>query len=160
MPRSTVPTDVRFAIYDAIFAYAWALDRADGDGIADTFTSDGVITNVTGAESRGRDGIKEFAQRAFQQPGFAGRQHHVQPLFIEPDGDGWKMTSYWMAVTWDYTRMPQILFIGWYEDRYVQENGEWLCQSKVITRWDSSSAPMAGPSSALPGSPLQVPEHR
>ena len=160
MPRSNVPTEVRFGIHDAIFAYAWALDRADADGIADTFTSDCVLKNASGDEYHGRDGIKAFAERAFHQAGFAGRQHHVQPLFIEPDGDGWKMTSYWMAVTWDYNRAPQVLMIGWYEDRYALENGEWLCQSKVITRWDSSSAPMAGPSSAMPGSALQFQGHR
>lgn len=151
MPRSNVPTDVRFALYDNIFAYAWALDRADADGLAATFTANGVITNVTGAEWKGTEGIKQFALQAFQQPGFAGRQHHVQPLFIEQDGDEWTMTSYWMAVTWDFSRAPQILFIGWYEDRYALEDGEWLCKSKVITRWDSSSAPMAGPSASMPG---------
>jgi uncharacterized protein (TIGR02246 family) len=150
MPKSSVPTEVRFALYDNIFAYAWALDRADAEGIAATFTPDGAITNVTGAEFEGADGIRQFAVQAFQQPGFAGRQHHVQPLFIEPDGDAWSMTSYWMAVTWDFGKAPQILFIGWYEDVYVQENGEWLCKHKTITRWDSSSAPMAGPSAPRP----------
>src|SRR5688572_10394463 len=99
MPRYAVPTDVRFALYDNIFAYAWALDRADAEGLVSTFTADGVITNVTGAEFKGAEGIRQFALQAFQQPGFAGRQHHVQPLFIEQDGDGWSMTSYWMAVT-------------------------------------------------------------
>jgi uncharacterized protein (TIGR02246 family) len=151
MPRSTVPADVRFAIYDSIFAYAWALDRADADGIAATFTSDGVIINVTGAEWKGTDGIKQFALQAFEQPGFAGRQHHVQPLFIEPDGDGWSMTSYWMAVTWDAGRpAPEILLMGYYVDRYAQENGEWLCKHKTITRWDSGIAPMVGRSAPRP----------
>lgn len=150
MPRSAVPTDVRFALYDNIFAYAWALDRADAEGLVRTFTTDGVITNVTGAEFQGAEGIRRFALQAFQQPGFAGRQHHVQPLFIEQDGDGWSMTSYWMAVTWDSGRAPQILFIGWYEDTYALENGEWLCKAKKITRWESGTAPMAGPSAPRP----------
>ena len=150
MSRSAVPTDVRFALYDNIFAYAWALDRADADGLASTFTADGTITNVTGAQWQGRDGIRQFGLQAFEQPGFAGRQHHVQPLFIEQDGDGWSMTSYWMAVTWDSGKAPQILFIGWYEDRYALEDGEWLCTSKVIRRWESGNAPMAGPSAPRP----------
>ena len=151
MPRSSVPTDVRFALYDTIFAYAWALDRADADGIAATFTLDGVVTNVTGADWKGREGIRQFALQAFQQAGFAGRQHHVQPLFIEPDGDGWSMTSYWMAVTWDAGRpAPEILLMGWYFDRYALEDGDWLCRSKTITRWDSASAPMVGPSAPRP----------
>jgi len=151
MPRSAVPADVRFAIYDCIFAYAWALDRADAAGLAATFTPGGRVTNVTGAVWQGRDAVKEFALQAFQQAGFAGRQHHVQPLFIEPDGDGWSMTSYWMAVTWDAGRpAPEILMMGWYVDRYALEDGEWLCESKAITRWDSASAPMAGPSAPRP----------
>ena len=102
----------------------------------------------------GSEGVKAFALQAFQQPGFAGRQHHVQPLFIEPDGDGWKMTSYWMAVTWDAGRAPAILSMGWYEDRYALENGDWLCKSKVIRRWDSGSAPVVGPSAPIPGPSL------
>ena len=151
MPRPSVPADVRHAIHDCIFAYAWALDRADAEGIAATFTSDGRITNVTGAAWEGTDGIKQFALQAFQQAGFAGRQHHVQPLFFEPAGDGWSMTSYWMAVTWDAGRpAPEILLMGWYVDTYAQENGEWLCNSKTITRWDSATAPMAGPSAPRP----------
>jgi hypothetical protein len=155
VPKPNVPTEVRFAIYDTIFAYAWALDRADAAGVAATFTAGGAVTGVAGTTWRGTDGVKEFALQAFQQPGFAGRQHHVQPLFIEPDGDGWKMTSYWMAVTWDAGRAPVILSMGWYEDHYALQEGEWLCASKVIRRWDSSSAPVIGPSAPIPGPQVQ-----
>ncbi len=89
---------------------------------------------------RRREGL---SLQAFKQPGFKGRQHHVQPLFIESQDDGWRMTSYWMAVTWDVGRAPTILSMGWYEDRFAEENGEWLFKSKEITRWDSENAPMA-----------------
>lgn len=146
MPRSSIPADVRIALHDNIFAYAWALDRADADGVAATFTSGGSVTGIGNQTWSGTQGVKEFALQAFQQPGFKGRQHHVQPLFIEPDGDGYRMTSYWMAVTWDVGRAPAILSMGWYRDTYAFENGEWLFREKIITRWDSQSAPMAGPS--------------
>jgi hypothetical protein len=56
-----------------------------------------------------------------------------------------------MAVTWDAGRAPAILSMGWYEDRYALHAGAWLCASKIIRRWDSSSAPMAGPSAPVPG---------
>jgi len=146
MARTRAPTEVRFALHDNLFAYAWALDRADADGVAATFTSDGSVTGIADQTWSGTEGVKEFARQAFQQPGFKGRQHHVQPLFIEPAGDGWSMTSYWMAVTWDAGRSPTILSMGYYRDVYALQEGEWLFKSKIITRWDNQTAPMAGPS--------------
>ena len=147
MARTQVPTEVRFALHDNLFAYAWALDRADADGFAATFTTDGSITGFAGQKWSGREGVKGFALQAFQQPGFKGRQHHVQPLFIEPAGDGWKMTSYWMSVTWDAGRSPTVLQMGYYLDTFAQQDGEWLFEEKLILPWDNQTAPTVGPSS-------------
>ena len=147
MARTQVPTEVRFALHDNLFAYAWALDRADADGVAATFTRDGSITGFAGKKLTGAAGVKEFARGAFNnQPGFKGRQHHVQPLFIEPAGDGWKMTSYWMAVTWDAGRSPTILSMGYYQDICEEQDGEWLFKEKIILPWDNQVAPTVGPS--------------
>jgi hypothetical protein len=143
MARSPVPAEVRFALHDNLFAYAWALDRADEKGVAATFTRDGSVTGIANQTWHNTDGVIEFALQAFQQLGFKGRQHHVQPLFIEPAGDGWVMTSYWMAVNWDIGRLPTIVSMGWYRDTYAQQDGEWLFKAKIISRWDSATAPMA-----------------
>jgi uncharacterized protein (TIGR02246 family) len=143
MARPQVPAEVRFALHDTLFAYAWALDRAAAEGVAATFTRDGAVTNIAGRTWRGKDGVIEFAVQAFEQPGFKGRQHHVQPLFIEPAGDGWAVTSYWMAVNWDAGRMPVIVSMGWYRDTFALQDGTWLFAEKVISRWDSETAPMA-----------------
>jgi hypothetical protein len=142
MARHQVPAEVRFALHDNLFAYAWALDRADAQGVAATFTRDGSVTGIANQTWRNTGGVIEFALQAFKQPGFKGRQHHVQPLFIEPAGDGWVMTSYWMAVNWDIGRLPTIVSMGWYRDTYALQDGEWLFKDKVITRWDSQTAPM------------------
>jgi hypothetical protein len=143
MARSNVPAEVRSALHDNLFAYAWALDRADAHGVAATFTRDGSVTGIAGQTWRGTAGVVEFALQAFKQPGFKGRQHHVQPLFIEAASDGWAMTSYWMAVNWDIGRLPAIVSMGWYRDTYGLQDGEWLFAEKIINRWDSETAPMA-----------------
>ncbi len=146
MARTQVPTEVRFALHDNLLAYAWALDRADADGVAATFTPDGSITGFAGKKMSGTEGVKQFALGAFQQPGFRGRQHHVQPMSIEPAGDGWKMTSYWMSVTWDAGRAPTILGMGYYLDTFALHDGEWLSAEKLILPWDNQTAPTVGPS--------------
>ncbi len=146
MARMQVPLEIRLALHDNLIAYAWALDRADADGVAATFTADGSITGFAGQKFSDREGVKEFARWAFSQPGFKGKQHHVQPMRIEPDGDGWKMTSYWFSVAWDAGRPPTPLQMGYYQDTFAQEDGEWLFKEKLILRWDNQNAPMVGPS--------------
>ena len=147
MPNATVPAEIRFALHDNLFAYAWALDRADAAGVIATFTKNGSVTNVADRKFSGPEGLAEFCHAVFLvQPNFKGRQHHVQPLFIEPAGDGWKMTSYWMAVAWDAGRAPTIVSMGYYVDTYAEEDGAWRFADKHILRWDADSAPMVGES--------------
>jgi hypothetical protein len=144
MPEVLSPND-RFAIYDTLFRYAWSLDRKDADGIASCFTADGVIVSATNdVRWEGTRGLKEFGYNAFKMPGFAGRQHHIQPNVFEKTEEGYKVTSYWMVVTWAAGAAPHIVSLGWYEDRLVQQDGAWLLKEKIIRRWDSDIAPMVG----------------
>jgi len=142
MPDAVSSND-RFAIYDTLFRYAWSLDRKDADGIASCFTPDGVIVSATNDQRWvGTQGLKDFGYNAFKQEGFAGRQHHVQPNLFEKTDEGYKVTSYWMVVTWDAGTAPRIVSLGWYEDRLVQDGGSWLFKEKIIRCWDSESAPV------------------
>ena len=53
----------RQAIYDTLRRYAWCLDRADGAGVAATFTRDGVIEAGSGRRFQNPGGIDEFVRQ-------------------------------------------------------------------------------------------------
>jgi SnoaL-like domain len=147
MNAAKISLEDRQALYDNLSMYAWCLDQADGSGVASTFTSDGVIITAD-ARWEGPERLRAFVANASSQPGFFGRQHHVQPLFIEEEVDGnYVMTSYWMVVTSHVGEAPFIVYIGYYRDTFVQENGQWRFKEKVINRWNNTtSPPIAAPS--------------
>ena len=142
MSDSGITARERQAIYDNLRQYAWCLDRADGDGVAATFTRDGVIEATGGRQYQSPGGMQEFVRQAATQPGFAGRQHHIQPLLIEKTNDGYLVTSYWMVITWHAGSAPFLVGLGWYRDRCVLEDGRWRFEKKMISRWDSENAPL------------------
>ncbi len=140
--NSGITASERQAIYDNLRLYAWCLDRADGDGVAATFTRDGIIEATGGRQYQNPGGVQEFVRQAAIQPGFFGRQHHVQPLLIEQDDQGYQVTSYWMVITWHAGSAPFLVGLGWYRDSCVMEDGVWRFKKKIISRWDRENAPV------------------
>jgi hypothetical protein len=131
----------REAIYANLRRYCWCLDQADGEGVAATFTRDGVVESSTGSYQN-PGGVTQFVAQAATMEGFFGRQHHAQPLLLQKTDDGYKLTSYWMVLTQHVGSSPFLVYNGWYEDTCVRENGEWRFKRKVIRRWDFDSAPI------------------
>src|SRR5688572_12244881 len=113
MNAARISVEDRQAICDNLRSYAWHLDQADGPGVAATFTKDGRIGSAT-ATWQGPEEITKFVANAAGQPGFFGRQHHTQPLFIEEVDVEYIMTSYWMVVTAHVGKDPFIVYIGYY----------------------------------------------
>jgi hypothetical protein len=144
MNAARISVEDRQAIYDNLRSYAWHLDQADGPGVAATFTADGTIVTAT-ARWQGPGEIANFVANAASQPGFFGRQHHTQPLFIEEVDGSYVMTSYWMVVTAHVGKDPFIVYIGYYRDTCVKENGEWRFKEKVINRWNDQTSPPLAP---------------
>ena len=144
MPAVDITPEDRAAIYATLRDYARRLDLADGDGVAATFTSDGTIETTSGARHTGPDGLRQFVRNAATMPGFAGRQHHMQPMLIEKSDEGYMVTSYWMVVTSHAGTPPFFVGFGWYKDTYVRQGGNWLCKHKWILQWSPKAAPLFG----------------
>jgi hypothetical protein len=144
VPAVDIRPEDRAAIYENLRDYARYLDLADGDGVASTFTRDGAIETTRGRNHTGADGMRRFVQEAGTMVGFAGRQHHMQPMLIEKTEDGYLVTSYWMVVTSHAGKPPFFVGIGWYKDTYVKEDGSWRCKHKWILQWSPQQAPVFG----------------
>ncbi|HEX5369329.1 MAG TPA: nuclear transport factor 2 family protein [Dehalococcoidia bacterium] len=137
----------RAAIYATLREYARCLDLADGDGVGATFTRDGTIETTNGGNFTGLDGMREFVRNAATMTGFSGRQHHMQPMLIEPTDEGYLVTSYWKVVTSHAGKPPFFVGLGWYKDRYVKQDGAWRCKHKQILQWNMANAPLFGSAS-------------
>jgi hypothetical protein len=144
VPAVDISPEDRAAIYENLRDYARYLDLADGDGVASTFTRDGVIETTSGVRHAGPEGLREFVRNAATMPGFSGRQHHMQPMLIEQTDEGYLVTSYWMVVTSHAGKPPFFVGFGWYKDDYVLQDGAWLCKHKWILQWSPKAAPAFG----------------
>jgi hypothetical protein len=141
MPDALISHADREAIYENLRRYCWYLDQADGDGVAATFTRDGVVESTAG-RYQNPGGLQEFVAGAATMQGFFGRQHHAQPLLIEKTDEGYLLTSYWMVLTQHAGSSPFLVYNGWYRDTCVLEDGHWRFKHKIISRWDLESAPI------------------
>ncbi len=141
MARELIPHADREAIYANLRRYCWCLDQADGEGVAATFTRDGVVESSAGS-FQNPGGLQEFVAQAATMDGFFGRQHHAQPLLIEKTDEGYLLTSYWIVLTQHAGSTPFLVYNGWYQDTCVLEDGAWRFKRKVIKRWDFESAPI------------------
>lgn len=130
--------EAREAIHDLMSAYAWAMDCGDADGVAATFTPDGVLREDVFAEPvrhTGREGVRTWARHHFSHPDFAGRQHYVGHVRIEGSGDERTVRSF-AFVTKCSGPPPYVLrFLGSYEDTVVRQDGAWLFARRIIRLW-------------------------
>lgn len=128
----------RIAIQDVVSRYAWALDTGDVEGFVACFASDGELVWDTFERPeawRGPEALRHFAAFLRDQPMSAGRQHHVTNLLIEPASEGARGKAY-AAVALRQGDGPHLLHVmGWYEDLYRRENGEWRLARRIIRDW-------------------------
>ena len=140
MPESPLGIIDRFEIDELLKRYVLALDSGDAEGVVDAFTPDGVLQDGSGKRFRGRDGLRQFAIDTFARHGTRGRQHHVQRLAIEPDGNGYRVRSYWFGVRWSTAEdTKSITSIGSYDDICVKTETGWRFRSRLISRWNDKS---------------------
>ncbi len=147
MANANISLEDRHAIYDTLARYVWGMDTGDIEGVVATFTTDGVVKDVTGKRwDAAAGGVRGFASHFLRRPDRRGGQHHVQHLFVEPaDGGGYHVTSYWVSIQWDAEGDRKFIrAVGSYVDTCVKVNGQWLIKEKIIDPWNSATAPMAG----------------
>ena len=137
MPSSLSAAD-QIAIREVSARYAWALDTGDVEGFVSCFTRGGTLVwDAFEAPMRwqGADALRDFATFFRDQPATAGRQHHITHMVLEPDGDGAVGKAY-VAVALRQGDGPHLLNVmGWYEDRFAQEDGQWRIASRTIRDW-------------------------
>ncbi len=129
----------RIAIQDLMARYAWALDTGDIDALVSCFTRDcAVIEEVFEDPDRweGHEGVRELGEHYKSSPGFPGRQHHISQSLVEGDSQRCSVKSF-AFVTECRGEPPYTLrFTGYYDDRLVKIDGQWLFRERTIRLWD------------------------
>jgi hypothetical protein len=128
----------RLDITDLYARQAWAIDTGDIDTYVASFTSDAVLDLAR--RHTGHQAIREFAERFRREdPGLPGSQHVISQLLIRGDGEQASVRAY---VTRTH-RLPtrgrnncQIIWAGYYTDRCVKQNGQWLIAEQVGRAWE------------------------
>lgn len=133
---------------DCVMRCAWHLDRGDSNGFAECFTPDGEVVLRNGTRFTGTEGIRAFIAEAGRSPGFRGRQHHVQPMFVEDTPNGPVFVSYYQVVRLNVGESPAIVSMGYYRDLIAAHDGQLLIKQRSLHRWNSELAP--GPKRAVP----------
>jgi len=148
----TAPGTVeQLLLRDCVMRCAWHLDRGDSKGFAACFTPDGEVVLRDGKRFKGTAGVRAFVAEAGRSPGFRGRQHHVQPMFVENSPDGPVVVSYYQVLQSRVGEAPVIASMGYYRDLVQVRDGQLLIKQRALHRWNSQLAPDAG--KAAIGSP-------
>jgi hypothetical protein len=140
----TSVTAEQLLLRDCVMRCAWYLDRGDSQGFAACFTPDGAVVLRDGKRYEGTAGIRRFVAEAGRTPGFRGRQHHVQPMFVENSPDGPVVVSYFQVLQAKVGEAPAIVSMGYYRDLVHEREGRWLIKQRNLYRWNSEQAPRAG----------------
>jgi len=135
VPLSTAD---RLAIQEVIARYAWALDTGDVEGFVACFCRAGILVWDAFEEPQswqGEAALRHFATFFRGLPSSAGRQHHVSNTLIMPAPGGASARSY-VAVALRQGDGPHALHVmGWYEDQFRQQDGEWRLHQRTIRDW-------------------------
>lgn len=130
--------DDRLDIQDVIARYAWALDTGDEAAFLKCFAQGAELVWEVFEEPvswRGQAALQRFIAFFRARPESAGRQHHVSNIVLEPSDDGASGRCY-VAVALRQGDGPHRLNVmGWYEDRFVCEDGHWKISRRVIRDW-------------------------
>jgi hypothetical protein len=80
--------------------------------------------------------VRELGEHYKNSAGFPGRQHHVSQSIVAGDSQGCSVKSF-AFVTECRGEPPYTLrFTGYYDDRLVKVEGQWLFRERTIRLWD------------------------
>jgi SnoaL-like domain len=134
----TLTTADRLAIHDCIARYAWALDTGDIEGFTACFCRDGTLVWDAFEQPQswqGEAALRHFASFFASLPTSAGRQHHVSNTIISPAPEGAAARSYVAVALWQDGGPHALHVMGWYEDAFRQEDGQWRLHQRTIRDW-------------------------
>lgn len=141
----TLSLEERDAVFDVLRRYIWCMDTGNIDGIAATFTADGVVKDITGTRWDGPDAARRFATHFITRPGRPAGQHWVQHMLIDDTSPTTaKVTSYWFTCVRDAADDRRFVSnLGRYIDTCVKVDGRWLIQEKLIDPWNNETVQLA-----------------
>jgi uncharacterized protein (TIGR02246 family) len=142
-----VPVEDRLAIDDLLMKYVWASDTGDIAAFVDTFLPDGVLGRTSGIRYEGHAGIARFAEESIAPPGTRGRMHFFQTISIAPEGDGYRVLSFWQVVQVTAVAGGRVRSTGTTSDLCVKADGGWRFRERIIGRWNDETAPWKYPGS-------------
>jgi uncharacterized protein (TIGR02246 family) len=111
----------RDEILQLLYRYNHAVDGADAEAWADTFTPDGVL-DAGGRVMSGRDEFVAFAKTV------SGIRHMVVNPIVEVSGDSAHVRAYLMVL-----RGGAIGSVGIYDDQVVRTDDGWRFIKRVFT---------------------------
>lgn len=122
--------------------YVWKLDMADVEGVVSLFTEDGIFEDTAGNEYRGHDAIRGYFEGLIARPEFRGRQHHIDNLRFIPEGDGFKVLSYWTVTKWFSEDDRKVLeVIGHSLDRFTRTGDRFKFSERRVYYWKAGNCP-------------------
>jgi uncharacterized protein (TIGR02246 family) len=122
-----LPVADQLDIRELIARYCHALDARDGDGVAATFTADGVLESTWTGRLEGREAIAAY----FNARPEGGARHWVNSPVIEGEGDSATVRLY-LASLRVAKPPPQFVTAGHYEDTLRKVDGRWLFAHRHI----------------------------
>jgi hypothetical protein len=138
----------RLDIYDLFARYGWALDSGDADGVVAAFTPDGVVEVMETTFEARFPNIREWITDFFAtNEGFRGRQHYINQIVIDGDGQAARVKAFWMVVKAE-TVTSKTRFIhnnGYYNNTLIKVDGRWLFKEVQIRSWNDQDLPWRGP---------------
>jgi len=119
------------AIRRLLARYCRALDARDLMNLSTLFARDAhLVVTPWNVDVRSRDAITEFYRQFFATPAQDDRHYAVNQI-IEKYGDGYRSFCYFHAT--EVQGSQSIVGWGTYEDRLIQEDGQWKFAERRIT---------------------------
>lgn len=118
------------AIRDLISRYCFATDRdADPDAWTNLFTEDGIWDGEAFGRFQGREQLRAFMVNA-TAGGQAGYRHYTANILLDLEGDTAKGKCYFLLMQASEDG-PKPFFVGYYEDKFVKQDGQWLFKERI-----------------------------
>jgi hypothetical protein len=142
-----VPVEDRLAVNDLLMKYVWASDSGDIEAFVDTFLPEGSLGRTSGERYEGHPGIRRFAEQSISPPGTRGRMHFFQTISVEPEGDGYRVFSFWQVVQVTAQNGGKVRSTGTTSDLCLRVGGDFRFKERIIGRWNDETAPWKFPGS-------------
>lgn len=107
------------------YTFAWCLETAQPDKLADLFTADGVIEVGPWGKMVGQDAIRKGYGRAYRDGEQFTAVHAVTNPRIFVNGDTATGTWYLLDCSLRDKDVPPLQIVGLYDEDYRRVDGEW-----------------------------------